>query len=243
VITLNVAVNSYSNALMTLLLSVQFVEIKSTVFKKFEQENLFQLLCADIVERFQLILMLVIIATRNLVELGVWSLSPSPTGGVLPKSFTFFPKWTGEIMGPFFIVVGSEMIVDWLKHAYITKFNNARPVLYERFLDVQCKDYYSQERSTHLRGVPPFQANDDIGVHGPKPNQAYRSPRDPARLPLHPCHDPDLPHVPSHPRSLAAPLRVRRPHHHLAQREPLHLGNVRGTSQHRHYPPARTLAL
>ena len=146
VITLNVAVNSYSNALVTLLLSVQFVEIKSTVFKKFEKENLFQLLCADIVERFQLLLMLVIIASRNLVELGVWSLSPSSSGGVLPKSFTFFPSWTGQVMSPFFMVVGSEMLVDWLKHAYITKFNNTRPVVYERFLDVQCKDYYSRVR-------------------------------------------------------------------------------------------------
>ncbi|KAF8246746.1 DUF747-domain-containing protein, partial [Wilcoxina mikolae CBS 423.85] len=158
-ITLNVAVNSYSNALLTLLLSVQFVEIKTTVFKKFEKENLFQLLCADIVERFQLLLMLIIIASRNLVELGVWSLSPSATGGgILPKSFTVFPKWTGQVMGPFFIVIGSEMVVDWLKHAYITKFNNTRPVVYERFLDVQCKDYYSRafadQNLTKRLGLP-----------------------------------------------------------------------------------------
>lgn len=150
VITLNVAVNSYSNALMTLLLSVQFVEIKSTVFKKFEKESLFQMTCADVVERFQLCLMLVIIASRNLVEIGVWSLSgvESNTGGgtgagILPKSFTIFPEWTGQVMGPFLLVLGSEMLVDWLKHAYITKFNNTRPAVYERFLDVLCKDYYS----------------------------------------------------------------------------------------------------
>jgi hypothetical protein len=171
VITLNVAVNSYSNALMTLLLSVQFVEIKSTVFKKFEKENLFQLLCADIVERFQLLLMLIIIASRNLVELGVWSLSPSSgSGGILPKSFTFFPTWTGQVMGPFFMVLGSEMLVDWLKHAYITKFNNVRPVVYERFLDVQCKDYYSRV-SLSLSPFPP--GITELGKSGllrPKPN-------------------------------------------------------------------------
>ncbi|KAK4698650.1 hypothetical protein P7C70_g7623, partial [Phenoliferia sp. Uapishka_3] len=45
-VTLNVAVNSFSNALLTLLLSNQFVEIKGSVFKKFEKENLFQLTCA-----------------------------------------------------------------------------------------------------------------------------------------------------------------------------------------------------
>jgi len=46
VVTLNVAVNSYSNALLSLLMSNQFVEIKATVFKKFEKENLFQMSCA-----------------------------------------------------------------------------------------------------------------------------------------------------------------------------------------------------
>lgn len=49
--TLNVAINSYSNALLTLLLSNQFVEIKGSVFKKFEKENLFQLTCAGMVFR------------------------------------------------------------------------------------------------------------------------------------------------------------------------------------------------
>ena len=166
VITLNVAVNSYSNALLTLLMSNQFVEIKSTVFKKFEKENLFQLTCADVVERFQLWLMLMIIALRNIVEVGGFSLGGSSTsfwgskdlgsnvtranaiggGIVIPKSFTIFPKWTGQVFGPFLLVLGSEMLVDWLKHAYITKFNNTKPAIYGRFLDVLAKDYYSNVR-------------------------------------------------------------------------------------------------
>jgi hypothetical protein len=50
-ITLNVAVNAHNNALLTLLVSNQFVEIKSAVFKKFEKENLFQLACSGIVGR------------------------------------------------------------------------------------------------------------------------------------------------------------------------------------------------
>lgn len=45
-ITLNVAINFYSNALLSLLISNQFVEIKQSVFKKFEKENLFQLTCS-----------------------------------------------------------------------------------------------------------------------------------------------------------------------------------------------------
>lgn len=173
VITLNVAVNSYSNALLTLLMSNQFVEIKGTVFKKFEKENLFQVTCADVVERFQLWLMLTIIALRNIVEVGGLSISsgaptgdfntsagflsnatkfPLRTGGILPKSFTIFPRWTGQVLGPFLLVLGSETLVDWLKHAYITKFNNMKPAIYGRFLDVLAKDYYSNVGEPHLVG-------------------------------------------------------------------------------------------
>ncbi|KAK2761796.1 hypothetical protein FQN54_001624 [Arachnomyces sp. PD_36] len=196
VITLNVAVNSYSNALITLLLSNQFVEIKSTVFKKFDKENLFQLTCADVVERFQLWLMLTIIASRNIVETGGFSFGstlsstlsstiasastnstpastpPRSYSSILPKSFTLFPSSVfaslsdvnsilpsiGQVLGPFLVVLGSEMLVDWLKHAYINKFNNTRPAIYGRFLDVLAKDYYTNafgdQNLTRRLGLP-----------------------------------------------------------------------------------------
>jgi hypothetical protein len=162
VISLNVAVNSYSNALLTLLMSNQFVEIKGAVFKKVEKDNLFQLTCADVVERFQLWLMLLIIAMRNMVEVGGLGISLSSsfesasatvganaTGipifsrGLLPQAFTLLPKFTGQVLGPSVVVLGSEMLVDWLKHAYINKFNNQKPAIYGRYLDVMAKDYYT----------------------------------------------------------------------------------------------------
>jgi hypothetical protein len=197
VITLNVAVNSYSNALITLLLSNQFVEIKSTVFKKFEKENLFQLTCADVVERFQLWHMLVIIAARNIAETGgltsgftsfgtsssatttataaaktnvtlTQPVAPHTMTSILPLSFTITPHIItsitayvpaiGHVMGPFMVVLGSEMLVDWLKHAYINKFNNTRPAIYDRFLDVLAKDYYTNafgdQNLTKRLGLP-----------------------------------------------------------------------------------------
>lgn len=159
VITLNVAVNSYSNALLTLLMSNQFVEVKGTVFKKIEKDNLFQLTCADIVERFQLWLMLMIIALRNIVEVGGLSMlgggqgadgdlmrdatAPSRSNSIMPNSFTILPSWSGEVLSPFLLVLGSEMLVDWIKHAYTAKFNNVKPAVYNRYLDVLAKDYYT----------------------------------------------------------------------------------------------------
>jgi len=155
VITLNVAVNSYSNALLTLLLSNQFVEIKSSVFKKIEKDNLFQMTCADVVERFTLWFMLVIIALRNIVEVGGLSVlsgeGPSESlkdtvpirGSSIFPTFTILPDWTGEVVSPFIMVIGSEMLVDWIKHSYISKFNGVKPAVYKRYLDVLAKDYYT----------------------------------------------------------------------------------------------------
>ena len=107
-ISLNVAINSYDHALLTLLVSNQFVEIKGSVFKKFEKDNLFQITCAgntfyffpalhywliscdtDIVERFTLALMLTVVAFRNLIEL-YGTESDLTEGFILPKSFGWF---------------------------------------------------------------------------------------------------------------------------------------------------------
>ncbi|KAL1898468.1 hypothetical protein Sste5346_003371 [Sporothrix stenoceras] len=166
VITLNVAVNSYSNALLSLLMSNQFVEVKSSVFKRTEKENTFQLACADIVERFQLWIVLFIIALRNVVEIGGLSVPgagidlggssggmledmaakvPLHNASILPASFKILPSWLTsiEVLSPFLIVIGSEMIVDWIKHGYINKFNNIKPNFYSRILDILCKDYYT----------------------------------------------------------------------------------------------------
>ena len=53
--TLTVAINSADQALVTVLVLNNFAEIKSFVFKKFDKQNLFQLSCSDITERFQLV--------------------------------------------------------------------------------------------------------------------------------------------------------------------------------------------
>lgn len=180
-VTLNVAINSYDNALLTLLLSNQFVEIKGSVFKKFEKENLFQLTCADIVERFQLTLMLSAIGLRNLIEVagassgpssstssvaqasrnastgaikaGISSLSASALLGPLPTSFTVFPSLSllETTFTPVCIVLASECLVDWLKHAFITKFNHIRPSVYGRFMDVLCRDLTIAGKSSNQR--------------------------------------------------------------------------------------------
>lgn len=207
VITLNVAVNSYSNALLSLLMSNQFVEIKSTVFKKFEKENLFQLTCADVVERFQLWLMLVIIGLRNVVEVGGLTVAAAPeaaaeairnttipirSNSILPDSFTILPVWTGEVLSPFLIVLGSEMLVDWVKHAYISKFNSVKPAVYQKYLDVLAKDYYT---NASMPSNPKHTALTSAGICQSKSHQAAWIAGDPTILSLHPCISTNISYV------------------------------------------------
>lgn len=136
-VSLNVAANSYSNLLITLLFSNQFAEIKSSVFKKIDKEGLFQISCADIVERFQLFIMLLIITLRNIVQM-----NNKNKHQLLPNSSLSFFKGAnlGMIIGPTTIVIGSELIVDWIKHSYVTKFNKIKPQIYSRYLNILSTD-------------------------------------------------------------------------------------------------------
>ncbi|KAF8971129.1 eukaryotic membrane protein family-domain-containing protein [Flammula alnicola] len=137
-ISLNVAINSYDHALLTLLVSNQFVEIKGSVFKKFEKDSLFQITCADIVERFSLSIMLSIVAFRNLIELSGTEFDF--TGGfVLPKSF-------GWVRGN--NILWTISYVPRVHH----KFNHIRPSVYERYIDVLCRDLSSMS-AVGRRGV------------------------------------------------------------------------------------------
>ncbi|EFA80142.1 DUF747 family protein [Heterostelium album PN500] len=149
VITLNVAINSYNNSLLTLIMSNNFVELKGSVFKRFEKENLFQISCSDIVERFQIFIYLAIIFFQNLSDLN-WDLSGD-----------FILNMIGVIVS----VWGSEVIVDAIKHAFITKFNKISPTIYGKFrthlidtiLDTRNKSFSESSWSiTSVIGFIPF---------------------------------------------------------------------------------------
>lgn len=125
--------------------------------------------------------MLVIIAMRNIVEVGGLSVPgagsdlgaedigvkvPLHNSSIIPASFTILPSWllSGEVLSPFLIVIGSEMIVDWIKHAYINKFNNIKPTFYSRILDILCKDYYTNVSHIAHRS---FRAHANTVLHRP----------------------------------------------------------------------------
>lgn len=102
--TLNVAINSADQQLLTLLISGNFAEIKSTVFKKYNKPALFKITASDICERFKLGLFLSLILILNMCQ------------GMEKGQFIGYLRMCA-------IVWCSELLSDSIKHAFITKFN------------------------------------------------------------------------------------------------------------------------
>jgi len=129
VATLTVAINSAEQALITVLILNNFAEIKSFVFKKFDKQNLFQLACSDITERFQLVLFLSVIVSVALVQAG--------------------PNWRELFPTHLFIMtvmVLAEAVADWIKHAFISKFNHIDASVYSDFTRVLRKDILNSHK-------------------------------------------------------------------------------------------------
>ncbi|KAF1755319.1 hypothetical protein GCK72_021888 [Caenorhabditis remanei] len=112
---LNVAFNSHNQTVLAIMMSNNFVELKGAVFKKFAKANLFQMACSDVRERFHIYALLFVVMIRNMTAVN-WNID----------SFA-------EMVPDIIMVVGCEYFVDWLKHAFITKFNEINSEVYKDF--------------------------------------------------------------------------------------------------------------
>lgn len=113
---LTVAINSSDQAFLTVVLLNNFTEVKSFVFKKFDKRTLFKLSCADVTERFQMILFFAVIVFAAIMQ------SDSPWYEVLPGFATI----------TLLLIVG-ECLADWIKHCFIAKFNSIEAAVYEDY--------------------------------------------------------------------------------------------------------------
>ncbi|XP_046338085.2 transmembrane anterior posterior transformation protein 1 homolog [Haliotis rufescens] len=112
---LNVAFNSHNKALLTIMMSNNFVEIKGSLFKRVDKNNLFQISCSDVKERFHYCILLGIVFIRNMAE------------------FAWNPDHLVVILPDVVLVLLAEFVVDWVKHAFITKFNEISSDAYKEF--------------------------------------------------------------------------------------------------------------
>ncbi|KAM6360828.1 transmembrane anterior posterior transformation protein 1 homolog isoform 4-T4 [Alca torda] len=94
---------------------LEFVEIKGSVFKKFEKNNLFQMSNSDIKERFTNYVLLLIVCLRNM------------------EQFSWNPDHLWVLFPDVCMVVASEIAVDIVKHAFITKFNDITADVYSEY--------------------------------------------------------------------------------------------------------------
>lgn len=118
-ITLSTVIVAHNNALLALLVSNNFAEIKSSVFKRFSKDNIQSLVYFDSVERFHISAFMLFVLAQNILEAeGPWL-----------ESFVF-----NALM-----VYICEMAIDIIKHSFIAKFNDIKPITYSEFLEDLCK--------------------------------------------------------------------------------------------------------
>ncbi|KAH9419995.1 Transmembrane anterior posterior transformation protein 1 [Dermatophagoides pteronyssinus] len=113
--TLNVAINSKNKALITIMMSNNFVELKSMVFKKFEKNNLFHMSCSDVRERLHYIVLLAVVIIQTM------------------KEYNWSDRQLWILLPDCLMVFSVEIFVDWFKHAFVTRFNEISYDVYEDY--------------------------------------------------------------------------------------------------------------
>ncbi|KAG5023295.1 hypothetical protein JHK85_019637 [Glycine max] len=118
-ITLSACIVSHYNALPALLVSNNFAEIKSYVFKGYSRDNVHSMVYSDSIERFHISAFILFVLAQNILE------AEGP--------------WFGSFISNILLVYLFEMGIDIIKHSFIAKFNNIAPIAYSEFLEVLCK--------------------------------------------------------------------------------------------------------
>ncbi|KAH3766892.1 transmembrane anterior posterior transformation protein 1 [Pelomyxa schiedti] len=121
---LDIAVNSGNTSLLSLVILVQFTEVKAAATKKWKRQQLFEMCADDIVERFSLAVYVAMLFLINLTkehQLGEFSV-----------------EWSDDFV-PLVILYLSEVFVDWTKHISICNNNAYTPGFYVGKLQLLCQ--------------------------------------------------------------------------------------------------------
>ncbi|XP_008811935.1 protein POLLEN DEFECTIVE IN GUIDANCE 1-like isoform X2 [Phoenix dactylifera] len=136
-ITLSTCIIGHNNALLALLVSNNFSEVKSSVFKRVSKENLHSLVYYDIIERFHITTYVLFVLSQNILEAeGPW-----------------FESFAIDALQ----VYVCETFIDTIKHSFLAKFNEIKPSAYSEFLEDLCKQTLNEkpdERRKDLTFIP-----------------------------------------------------------------------------------------
>lgn len=125
--TLNVALNSKNKALLTIMMSNNFVELKGMVFKKFEKNNLFHMSCSDARERHHFLVLLIIVMMQTL------------------NAYNWNEEQFYILLPDCMLILISEIVVDWFKHAFVTRFNEISSDVYQEYTVMLAYDLMSSK--------------------------------------------------------------------------------------------------
>ncbi|KAG1334845.1 protein POLLEN DEFECTIVE IN GUIDANCE 1 [Cocos nucifera] len=136
-ITLSTCIIAHNNALLALLVSNNFSEVKSNVFKRVSKENLLSLVYYDIIERFHITTYVLFVLSQNILEAeGPW-----------------FESFATDALQVYLC----ETFIDTIKHSFLAKFNEIKPHAYSDFLEDLCKQILNEkpdERRKDLTFIP-----------------------------------------------------------------------------------------
>ncbi|KAK9172913.1 Eukaryotic membrane protein family protein [Cryptosporidium meleagridis] len=122
-LALNISLNSSEYTMFLIVITNNFAEIKSTVFKTYHSISLFTISCSDTIERFQLLYDGCILFIR------MYSNARLYTDSIFSSVIT----WVVSV----YLV---EIIVDWFKHSFLVKFNKINSNCYSSYLDTLIGD-------------------------------------------------------------------------------------------------------
>ncbi|TRY51818.1 Tapt1 family [Cryptosporidium tyzzeri] len=122
-LALNISLNSSEYTMFLIVITNNFAEIKSTVFKTYHSISLFTVSCSDTIERFQLLYDGCILFIR------MYSNARLYTDSIFSSVIT----WVVSV----YLV---EIIVDWFKHSFLVKFNKINSNCYFSYLDTLIGD-------------------------------------------------------------------------------------------------------
>ncbi|GIX64255.1 eukaryotic membrane protein, putative [Babesia caballi] len=131
VLSLNIAINSSDSAMFLLLVTNNFAEIKTTVFKKYNETSLFTIVAMDTVERFHLCFDVTMVFFKMCTV-------QSPV-----NAYVKVLKWLTQMLM-------LEMLIDYFKHSFLLKFNKLPGEILKRYTEVLMGDILLS-RCQHLR--------------------------------------------------------------------------------------------
>ena len=126
-LSLNVAINSSNNALFALLVSNNFYEIKSFVFKKTDKGKLFKIVIMDGVERFQICVHLTFVLMQTMKSKTLREIYSIGWGVLSTES------WLRKFAITAAAVIAIELVCDNTKHAFLSNLNDHSPATYRDF--------------------------------------------------------------------------------------------------------------